>query len=371
MYKKLIICLSILFANFLFVSKINAKTANIYLFYGDGCPHCKAAESYFDSINDKYDIKLYKYEVWYNDNNKQLMSDVAKKLDFNVKGVPFVIIDNTPINGFSSGKTEQTYDYHIKMAQKETFKDDIGIYLGVVEEVTTHIKTTTKTTQLNNDKVIDSVVSFGFKNSISYCYIGLFIIIIAILMVINNKKSFIKVICSYFVISNLLQIIMIDLNISYERLVYFGFVARFSIALVLLVMVILNLIGFLKYITKNDDVEKSKTGLETFGFSLVIIILSLSIKLLELSCVSENMTIITSLLNELRVDHIVKMIYIIIYIITTLLDDFAIFGLLYFIFNKLGLFVKEYKYRYLISAIILLLICTIIIIKPSLLIYVF
>ena len=43
------------------------KTLNIYLFYGDGCPHCAAEEKFLDKYLKEHDnVKLHKYEVWYN-----------------------------------------------------------------------------------------------------------------------------------------------------------------------------------------------------------------------------------------------------------------------------------------------------------------
>ena len=41
--------------------KVNAleKDINIYLFYGDGCPHCAAEEKFLDSyLSDKSNVKL-------------------------------------------------------------------------------------------------------------------------------------------------------------------------------------------------------------------------------------------------------------------------------------------------------------------------
>ena len=49
------------------------KELNMYLFYGDGCPHCAALEVFLDDyLKDKDYIKLYKYEVWYNQEKKKI-----------------------------------------------------------------------------------------------------------------------------------------------------------------------------------------------------------------------------------------------------------------------------------------------------------
>ena len=54
---------------------------NIYIFWGDGCPHCEEAIKFFNSIEDEYGkyYKLVKYEVWNDQDNSKLMDEVASK----------------------------------------------------------------------------------------------------------------------------------------------------------------------------------------------------------------------------------------------------------------------------------------------------
>ena len=61
--------------------KYNDKV-NIYLFYGDGCPHCEAEMKFFDNLEEEYKSKynFYKFETWYNENNVKLKKLVIDKL---------------------------------------------------------------------------------------------------------------------------------------------------------------------------------------------------------------------------------------------------------------------------------------------------
>ena len=39
---------------FLFTFNVSAKEITLYLFHGDGCPHCKEEIEFLDTIEDKY-----------------------------------------------------------------------------------------------------------------------------------------------------------------------------------------------------------------------------------------------------------------------------------------------------------------------------
>ena len=132
--EKILISFILIFSLFtIFLGKVSAKEVNVYIFHGETCPHCNAAIKYLESVKDKYDLNIYKYEVWNDLQNKKIMEDVASYLDFNVRGVPFAIINDTPISGFDSNFTPETYRYHIKEAAKEETIDRIGVKIGVLE----------------------------------------------------------------------------------------------------------------------------------------------------------------------------------------------------------------------------------------------
>ena len=77
--KRIINYIFIFLAVFLFPFFVNAKEKEVtlYLFHGDGCPHCAGEIAYLDDIQDNYEeLKIVKYEVWYNDDNAELLSKV-------------------------------------------------------------------------------------------------------------------------------------------------------------------------------------------------------------------------------------------------------------------------------------------------------
>ena len=103
----------------------DSNKINIYLFWGDGCPHCEKEKEYFENISKEYGkyYKLHTYEVWYNTENQKIFEQFANKMKDNVSGVPYTIIGNKSFKGFN----EKTKDDIIK-AITEQYQNSYDIY---------------------------------------------------------------------------------------------------------------------------------------------------------------------------------------------------------------------------------------------------
>lgn len=92
---------------------------NIYLFYGEGCPHCEELKNYLNSLDNKEKsyFDIYTFEVWNNSTNQQFMKESAKYLNKEVSGVPFLIIGNKTFEGYN-----ESMNIKIKKAIKTEYK---------------------------------------------------------------------------------------------------------------------------------------------------------------------------------------------------------------------------------------------------------
>ena len=98
------------------------KTVTIYLFKGRGCPHCEHATEFLETIISEYPyLEVKTYEVWYNDENYELMQEVLSELNLEIsKSVPLIVIgDNYYLRGYSSSRDEE-----IKTAIENAFRDN-------------------------------------------------------------------------------------------------------------------------------------------------------------------------------------------------------------------------------------------------------
>ena len=82
---------------------------HVYLFRGEGCPHCQEAEEWFDSIQDEYGelFEVVDYETWYDSDNADLMQKVAEYRKEEAEGVPYIIVGSKSWNGFTDSYKDE------------------------------------------------------------------------------------------------------------------------------------------------------------------------------------------------------------------------------------------------------------------------
>ena len=111
------------------IPKVNAKEQlNLYLFWGDGCPHCALEKEYLEDLKKEYkELNVIKYEVWYNEENNSFLKQIADKTNKSLTGVPVTIIGQTIITGFKESTEQQ-----MKRAIDYYLEND---YQDIVEEI--------------------------------------------------------------------------------------------------------------------------------------------------------------------------------------------------------------------------------------------
>lgn len=109
--------------------KVNAKEKlNLYLFWGDGCPHCALEKEYLEDLKEEYkELNVIQYEVWYNEENNSFLKQIADKTNKSLTGVPVTIIGQTIITGFKESTEQQ-----MKRAIDYYLEND---YQDIVEEI--------------------------------------------------------------------------------------------------------------------------------------------------------------------------------------------------------------------------------------------
>lgn len=102
------------------VNAADKDPINVYIFKGDGCGYCAAALEFFESIEKDYGkyFNLVEYEVWYDEDNANLMTEVASYFGEEIGGVPYIVIGDKTFQGYS-----ETYNEEIKTAIKNAYND--------------------------------------------------------------------------------------------------------------------------------------------------------------------------------------------------------------------------------------------------------
>ena len=93
---------------------IEEDKINIYVFWGEGCPHCEDLFNFFESIDRRYGkyYNIYGFEIWKNEQNETFMNQLLNELNDinNNKSVPTFIIGNKVFNGYKKSDNQKIKD---------------------------------------------------------------------------------------------------------------------------------------------------------------------------------------------------------------------------------------------------------------------
>lgn len=84
-----------------------AQSICIYLFYGQGCPHCERVKPLIEELAVKYPLVQFKtYEVYFNTTNQAMFQDFNQRYGITEAGVPTLFIGDRALIGETAIRTE-------------------------------------------------------------------------------------------------------------------------------------------------------------------------------------------------------------------------------------------------------------------------
>lgn len=414
----------IVFAVFLLLpvsAKADEKVINIHLFYGNGCPHCAAEEEFLsDYLKDRTDVKLYKYEIWYDSHNQELLSKVQKEMGTtNKNGVPFTVIGKKTIVGYADGVTDEQIKDAINYYLNNDYRDYAGEITGKVkktevkEDITkdeskTEDKKENKMEKADDTKDSDQTdenvtvpvlgkinakkvslpilaVVLGFVDGFNPCAMWILIFLITMLFNMKDRKKMWILGLTFILTSGIVYLMFMLAWLNLATFISKIAFIRLLIAVIALVVGLINVYKYIDSLKKKDEgcdvvdkkdrkkiMEKiiSITHEKKFIIALLgIMVLAASVNIIELMCSIGIPLLFTQILAMNNLSTFSYMIYMFIYIFFFLIDDIVIFVISMVTLRVTGLSTKYTKYSHLVGGIIMLIIGLLLIIKPELLMF--
>ena len=402
-------------------AKADEKVINIHLFYGNGCPHCAAEEEFLsDYLKDRTDVKLYKYEIWYDSHNQELLSKVQKEMGTtNKNGVPFTVIGKKTIVGYADGVTDEQIKDAINYYLNNDYRDYAGEITGKVKK--TEVKEdTTKDESKTEDKKENKIekaddtkdsdqtdenvtvpvlgkinakkvslpilaVVLGFVDGFNPCAMWILIFLITMLFNMKDRKKMWILGLTFILTSGIVYLMFMLAWLNLATFISKIAFIRLLIAVIALVVGLINVYKYIDSLKKKDEgcdvvdkkdrkkiMEKiiSITHEKKFIIALLgIIVLAASVNIIELMCSIGIPLLFTQILAMNNLSTFSYMMYMFIYIFFFLIDDIVIFIISMVTLKVTGLSTKYTKYSHLIGGIIMLIIGLLLIIKPELLMF--
>ncbi len=386
----LILMTILLIPNIIFAKE---KELNLYLFYGEGCPHCKQLKIFLDEYMDENpNIKLYQYEIWNSAENRKKFIDVMEITENRMGNVPYLVIGEGVITGYgdyTAGRIETYINYYENM----DFQDKVGEYLGVVEkqEGTQSVKPPEETIDdlslpsnlkkiAKESPLILTTILVGLVDGFNPCAMWILLLLISMLITLKDKKRKwilgITFLLTTAVVYFLFLLSWIELSVFMGKLDYI----KLAIATLAMILGILSIAKFVKSLFRDDGCEvvsknnrkriiKSITKIvkeKSFFLAVLgIILLAVSVNIVELLCSVGLPAAFAQVLAINNTTRKMRILYSIIYVIAFTLDDFLVFFISMKTLEIKAISNKYSKYSSLIGGILMLIIGLLMLYKPE------
>lgn len=366
------------------------KYLNIYLFYGDGCPHCAEEEEWFKTYLEKNkNIKIHRYEVWYDKDNQEKYSKVHEILNDKSSGIPYLVIGESVISGFDKDLTPERIRNAVEYYSNVNYKDKVGMYLGVVSESETgqdetkYEDTKVKIPLLGTKEAKDvsiglSAILIGAVDGFNPCAMWILLFLISMLLGMKNKKRMWILGITFLVSSALVYFLFLlswlNLSVFLNKVLYI----RVAISFFAVLFGVLQVVNF--FFKKDDGCEvvgnKNRKRIiksiqkiikeKSFILAILgIILLAASVNIIELLCSLGLPVMFTQILAINEVSKVGQILYSLLYVLFFMIDDIIIFIIAMKTLEIKAISNKYGKYSHLIGGLIMIIIGVLMVYKPE------
>lgn len=393
----LVICL------FSFCNVVNAVSeknlVNIYLFHSYTCKHCKEEIKLLDELEKEYDnIKVYKYEVNENENG-ELLKNISEIMGSKVTGTPYTIIGNKVFSGYDYENSKGRFKGAIEYYSKYGYEDKVGEYISSIPLPSYEVKDTDP----DVDEYISNYISYkvklpligevklknltlplitvviGLADGFNPCAMWVLLFLISMLIGMKDKKRMWILGSTFLLISALIYLIFMMSWLNLANLLISVVWVRLIIAVVSLVGGFINLRGYIKHrkVSGCDVVDDKKrnriitrikkfTTEKNFWLAILgVIVLAISVNVVELACSAGLPVMFIEILSLNNLTAIEEIIYIVLYMLFFLLDDFVVFVIAMTTLSLTGVSSKYGNLSKLIGGILMLFIGLLLMFKPE------
>lgn len=393
----LVICL------FSFCNVVNAVSeknlVNIYLFHSYTCKHCKEEIKLLDELEKEYDnIKVYKYEVNENENG-ELLKNISEIMGSKVTGTPYTIIGNKVFSGYDYENSKGRFKGAIEYYSKYGYEDKVGEYISSIPLPSYEVKDTDP----DVDEYISNYISYkvklpligevklknltlplitvviGLADGFNPCAMWVLLFLISMLIGMKDKKRMWILGSTFLLISALIYLIFMMSWLNLANLLISVVWVRVIIAVVSLVGGFINLRGYIKHRKVSgcdvvDDKKRNRTITRIKKFTteknfwlaiLGVIVLAISVNVVELACSAGLPVMFIEILSLNNLTAIEEIIYIVLYMLFFLLDDFVVFVIAMTTLSLTGVSSKYGNLSKLIGGILMLFIGLLLMFKPE------
>jgi len=399
-FKKFLIFIFCFISVFGIANKVLAdhqEPIEVNFFYSKTCPHCFDENIFLEKMEDKYcDLQVNRMIVS-EGNNWEILKSFYQKYNVPEKINGIKVYGAVPITFFKD-------KYFLGYDKDGTTGMEIENYImglrGEVCATSTPLATSTESDSViilgwkisfaNTSPLLLTII-LGILDGFNACAMIALAFLLTMLIATGTRKRVVIVGGTFILVSGVVYFLFIsawlNLFLVSKNLDFITTIAGFVVLIFAILLLREYILGIVCKVcgidTKKESITtKAQKGLFTklkeltkndIALPLLILgvaVIAVAINSIELVCSFGFPLAFTKILSSLELSNFSYYFYIFVYVVFYMLDDFLIFLLAVFTLRITGISEKYLKAIKLISAIVLLILGLILLIKPELLAFV-
>jgi glutaredoxin len=369
----------------------------IYLFWGDGCPHCSEAEAFLVPLDEASDqIELRMYEVWNDTDNQKLFTEMSAAFGFEPKGVPTIFIGDQYWIGFGAS-LEPEIQAKIDVCIDEGCVDAGA---GIVPEAAPAVEDAAHAQQsesgsggsqqvvlpiigtidLSSQSLLMSTLLISFVDGFNPCSIWVLSMLLALTLHTGSRKKVLLIGLIFLTVTAAIYALFIAGLFTMFTVVSFVGWIQVVVAMVALFFGLVNIKDYFWYkegisFTIADDkkpgifqrMRRLMDASQSFGGLVAgTVVLAAGVSLVEFSCTAGFPVIWTNMLVSQNVTAVGFVLLLLAYVAVYQLDELGIFFVAVFTMRSSKVEEKHGRILKLIGGMLMISLAGVMLINPNL-----
>ncbi len=371
-----------------------ANPVVIYFFWGDGCPHCAEAEPFLEKLARRYpEVEIRDYEVWNNEENRDLMFSMAEAYGFEAQYVPTIFIGDQHWVGYSETIGEEI-EAAVKACRADGCRDaGAGIVPGIEAQPTPVAPPAGQPqssdvvklpifgeVDLQGQSLLVSTLLISFVDGFNPCSVWVLSMLLALTLHTGSRKKVLIIGLVFLTVTALIYALFIAGLFTVLSIMSFVGWIQAVVALVSFFFGLVNIKDYFWYkeglsFTIADDkkpgifqrMRKVMDASQSFwGLMGATIVLAAGVSLVEFSCTAGFPVLWSNLVSAQQVSTTTFVLLLLVYMLVYQLDELAIFGTAVITLRASKLEEKQGRILKLIGGTLMLTLAVVMLVNPSL-----
>jgi cytochrome c biogenesis protein CcdA/glutaredoxin len=348
-----------------------SQDVELLLFWGDGCPHCAAEKEWLAGIQQEYpDLVVTAYEVWYDEGNRQLFTEVAADHGIEPQGVPTTFLGDLAWVGFNdaiAGEIEAAISARVA-GQEPVATQQALVDVPFIGQV-----------DLGDSSLVVSTLVIGFVDGVNPCSLWVLTMLLALVLHSGSRRRVMAVGGTFLLVTSLmygLYILGFFSVLSYVG--YVGWIQR-AVAVLVAVLGLLQVKDYVRFhqgpsLGIGDEAKpglfRRMRGLAAQDRPLPAVLvattgLAVGVSLLETPCTVGLPMIWTNLVAQQDVGAAGAAVLFVLYMTVFLLDELIVFGVAVSTLRAAKLQERHGRELKLVSGVVMLTLAAVMLVVPE------